>query len=65
VQPRPGEIEPQDASQMSGRVLPHGELGAVPALNVRRPRTSCMIHTASLRRSAYARLQTETNAARR
>ncbi|MGQ4422081.1 helix-turn-helix domain-containing protein, partial [Streptomyces violaceoruber] len=63
-QARADEVQPQHAAQMAGRVRAQGELGVVLALDVRRLRTGYVIHAITLRRGAYARLHTETNAER-
>ncbi|BDD72922.1 hypothetical protein GCM10023177_35880 [Streptomyces violaceoruber] len=63
-QARADEVQPQHAAQMAGRVRAQGELGVVLALDVRRLRTGYVIHATTLRRGAYARLHTETNAER-
>ncbi|RAS36611.1 hypothetical protein BCL80_101576 [Streptomyces avidinii] len=61
-----GEVEPQDAPQMTGGVLPQRELGTVGrTLGVTGPGIGYVIHVTRVQCTDYSRLRPETNAARR
>lgn len=61
-----GEIQPEDAAQMTGGVLPHREVGAVDrGLRVTGPGIGYVIHVTRVHWFDYSRLRPETNAARR
>ncbi len=61
-----GEVEPQDAPQMAGGVLPQRELGTVGrTLGVTGPGIGYVIHVTRVQCADYSRLRPETNAASR
>ncbi|MFD6274095.1 hypothetical protein ACFWFI_00615 [Streptomyces sp. NPDC060209] len=61
-----GEVQPQDAPQMTGGVLAHREIGAIDrSLGVTGPGIGYVIHVTSVQRIDYSRLPPETNAVRR
>ncbi len=61
-----GEVQPQDAAQMTCGVLAHREIGAIDrSLRVTGPGIGYVIHVTRVQCSDYSRLLPETNAARR
>ncbi|KPC84686.1 hypothetical protein ADK82_01155 [Streptomyces sp. NRRL S-4] len=59
------EVQPQDAAQMTGGVLPHRQVGTVDRLRVTVPGVVHVIHVTSVQPADYPRLRPETNAVRR
>jgi len=61
-----GEVQPQDAAEMTSGVLAHREVGTVDrGLRVTGPGIGYVIHVTSVQRVDYSRLRPETNAVRR